>query len=154
MTSTEYAREEKLNVFVFLMSRCENGRNKLEMFVPYIVPKPINLLHVDSCSYICRSYLKTLFYRYSWCISTHLPGTVCDFHTDTVTLLASTLGGGIVTGSCPTQTGPRAASIIMTAHGPAWPGAKASIDCHITDLLGPKIQHLKVMAFLRKRSLH
>lgn len=68
----------------------------------------------------------------------NLPGAVGDLHTDAIALLAPTLGGGVITGSCPTQTGPRAASIIVTTCGPAWPGAKAPIDSHIADLLATK----------------
>lgn len=49
----------------------------------------------------------------------NLPGAVGDLHTDAMALLAPTLRGGIITGSCATQTGPRATSIIMTTCGPA-----------------------------------
>lgn len=68
----------------------------------------------------------------------NLPGAVGDLHADAVALLASTLRGGVITGSCPTQTGPCAASIIMTTCRPAWPGAEASIHGHVADLLAAK----------------
>lgn len=74
------------------------------------------------------------------CVSTkNVPGAVCDLHADAVAVLASTLRGGAIAGSRPTQTGPaRAASVAMTTRGPARPGAKASVNGHITDLLEMK----------------
>ncbi len=89
-----------------------------------------------------------------WRITKELPRAVGNLHTDAVTLLATALRSGVIAGSCATQTRPGAASIIVTACGPARPGAKASIHSHIANLLEPKIKHLRVMAFLRKRSLH
>lgn len=65
----------------------------------------------------------------------NIPGTVGDFNADPIALLATTLRGGIIAGSRPTQTSPWAASIIVGAGGPARPGTKAPIDCNITDLL-------------------
>lgn len=84
----------------------------------------ITLLHPDYWIYLC--------YR------SDLPGAVSNLNADPIARLAATLRCGVITGSCPTQTWPCAASIIMATSGPPRPGSKASIDCNITHLLATK----------------
>lgn len=82
-----------------------------------------------------------------------LPGAVGDLHADAVAPLAAALRSGVIAGSRPAQTGARAASVIVATRGPARPGAEASVDSHITDLLamkGDKNKIFKTNGFSQK----
>lgn len=129
---------EQFTACGFPVTKCEDGWHSLTNLSVH--PSKCLSLHweVQRVSKTTDKSRRQIYRCEQVCKWRSLPWAVGNLHTDAVALLTTTLRRWVVTGSGPTQTGAGAAPIVMTTHGPAGPGAEASIDRHITDLLGTK----------------